>query len=170
MFARHFIDSLDFARNGRELRGVVPLTEMPRLQDILSDPEGEISYFVRGLPDKNGKPMLEVTVDGLCQLRCQRCLNGFAYPVHLISRLLLARAYELDEFSVEEDDEVDSITAEKRLDVLNMIEEEILLSLPFAPKHPLGECKSVVEEINKPDAHPFAILKGLKGLSGLKSN
>jgi len=179
MFARHFIDSLDFAHNGRELRGIVPLTEMPRLQDMLAIPEachepgrmGEISYVVRGLPDKNGKPMLEVTVDGLCQLRCQRCLNGFAYPLKLVSRLQLAQADELNEFSVKENDndEVDSITVDKRLDVLNMIEEEILLSLPFAPKHPLGECKSVAEGWNQSDKHPFAALEGLKGLTGLKN-
>ncbi len=106
---------------------------------------GEISYFVRGLPDKDGKPMLEVTVEGLCHLRCQRCLNGFAYPIKLFSRLQLAQASELDEFSVEENDEADSIVADKHLDVLNMIEEEILLSLPFAPKHPSGACQSVVE-------------------------
>jgi uncharacterized protein len=169
MFARHFIDSLDFAHNGRELRGIVPLTEMPRLQDMLAIQEGEISYVVRGLPDKDGKPMLEVTVDGLCQLRCQRCLKGFAYPLKLVSRLHLAQADELNEFSVEENDEVESIKADKRLDVLNMIEEEILLSLPFAPKHSLGECKSVVEGWNQLDTHPFAALEGLKSLTGLKN-
>ena len=170
MFARHFIDSLDFAHHGRELRGIVPLTEMPRLQDMLATPEGEISYFVRGLPDKNGKPMLEVTVDGQCQLRCQRCLNGFVYPLRLVSRLQLAQAGEMDEFSVEENDEADSIIADKRLDVLNMVEEEILLNLPFAPMHPLGECKSVTEKWNQSDTNPFAVLGGLKGLTGLKNN
>jgi uncharacterized protein len=169
MFARHFIDSLDFAHNGRELHGVVPLTEMPRLQDVLAAPEGEISYFVRGLPDKNGKPMLEVKVEGLCQLRCQRCLNGFEYPIKLFSRLQLAQASELDEFSVEENDEADSIVADKHLDVLSMIEEEILLSLPFAPKHPSGACQSVVEGKNQSEQHPFAALEGLKGWPGLKN-
>lgn len=169
MFARHFIDSLDFAHNGRELHGVVPLTEMPRLQDMLASPEGEISYFVRGLPDKDGKPMLEVTVEGLCQLRCQRCLNGFEYSIKLFSRLQLAQASELDEFSVEENDEADSIVADKHLDVLSMIEEEILLSLPFAPKHPSGACQSVVEGKNQSAPHPFAALEGLKGRPGLKN-
>jgi len=162
MFARHFIDSLDFAHNGRELRAIVPLTEMPRLQDMLATPEGEISYVVRGLPNINGKPMLEITVEGLCQLRCQRCLSGFAYPIKLEARLQLAQASELDEYAVEDSDEVDSITADKRLDVLNMIEEEILLSLPFAPKHPLGACQSVEEGSSQSDRNPFAVLAGLK--------
>jgi uncharacterized protein len=162
MFARNFIDSLDFAHNGRELRGSVPLAEMPRLHDMLATHTGEISYVVRGLPDKNGKPMLEVSVDGLCQLRCQRCLNGFAYPLLMVSRLQLALADELDEYAVEENDEADSIVADKHLDVLNMVEEEILLSLPFAPKHPSGECQSVIEDLSQQDRSPFAILAGLK--------
>lgn len=169
MFARHFIDSLDFAHNGRELRGILPLTEMPRLQDMLATLEGEISYFVRGLPDKDGKPMLEVTVEGLCQLRCQRCLNGFEFPVKLFTRLQLADAGELDEFSVEENDEVDCIAADRHQDVTNMIEEEILLSLPFAPKHPIGACNSVIEGKSQSDQHPFAVLQGLKDWPGLKN-
>jgi uncharacterized protein len=169
MFARHFIDSLDFAHNGRELRGILPLTEMPRIQDMLATPEGEISYFVRGVPDKDGKPMLEITVDGLCQLRCQRCLNGFEYSVKLFTRLQLADAAEMDEFSVEENDEVDYIVADRHLDVTNMIEEEILLSLPFAPKHPIGACNSAIEGTSQSDQHPFAVLQGLKGSPGLKN-
>jgi uncharacterized protein len=169
MFARHFIDSLDFAHNGRELRGIVPLNEMPRLQDVLATFEGDISFFVRGVPDRNGKPMLEVSAEGVCQLRCQRCLNGFSYPLNLFSCLFLAPAGELNEFSDEDSDEADSIVADKRLDVLNMIEEEILLNLPFAPKHPLGTCQSVAEGLNQSEKNPFAVLEGLKVWPGLKN-
>jgi uncharacterized protein len=171
MFARHFIDSLDFAHNGRELHGIIPLTEMPRLQDLLASPEGEISFFVRGLPERNGKPMLEISVDGLCQLRCQRCLNSFKYVIKLFSRLQLSLPDELNEFADDESsDEVDSIAADKHLDVLNMLEEEILLGLPFAPKHPLGECKPVVDGWNQSGTSPFAALEGLKSWSGLKNS
>lgn len=161
MFARHFIDSPDFARNGRELRGEVAVADLPRLRDMLADPEGKISYFVRGLLDKSGKPMLEVTMDGSCQLICQRCLSGFAYPVHLVSRLLLAQEGELDDSSVE-DDELDSILADKHLDVLALLEEEILLSLPFAPKHPAGACQLAAKGLNQPGNPAFAALAGLK--------
>jgi uncharacterized protein len=170
MFARHFIDSLDFAHNGRELRALVPLVEMTRLQDMLATPEGEISYFVRGLPDKDGKPMLEMTVEGLCRLRCQRCLNGFEYPVRLFSRLLLVQASELDEFADGESDDLDSIVADKHLDVLTLIEEEILLSLPFAPRHAEGICQPVAEINSQADSNPFAILAELQGRHGLKKN
>ena len=169
MFARHFIDSLDFAHNGRELHGLFPLVELTRLHDLLATSEGEISYFVRGLPDKDGKPMLKLTVVGQCQLSCQRCLNGFSYSINLVSHLWLTQAGELDAFSVEENDEMDSITADKHLDVLNMIEEEILLSLPIAPKHPVGECSPVAEGWSPSKTNSFAALEGLRVWSDLKN-
>lgn len=162
MFARHFINSFDFAHHGRELHGVVPVAELTRLQDMLADPAGEISYVVRGWQGNDGKPMLEVAMEGVCQLRCQRCLSGFSYPVKLVSRLLLAPQSELDESDVDEADEQDSILADDHLDVFALLEEELLLSLPFAPKHPLGTCQPAVEELERPDKNPFAVLAGLK--------
>jgi uncharacterized protein len=162
MFARHFIDSPDFARNGRELCEVVPVAEMPRLQDLLAGSGGEISFTLRGLPDVNGKPALEVAVDGVCQLRCQRCLDGFAYTVKFTSRLVLSDAGELDELSDDGDDAADMIAADSHLDVLNLVEEEILLSLPIAPKHPPGVCQLAEEGSGRSGANPFAVLAALK--------
>lgn len=161
MFARHFIDSLDFARKGSEIRGEAPLAEMHRLQDKLAAPEGAISYVVRGLQDRNGKPMLEVSLTGVCQLQCQRCLNSLTYPIQQLSHLLLVEESELDEFSSDED-EHDYIPVDKRLDVLALIEDEILLNLPFAPVHPAGECRVAVASSEQSEKSPFAVLAGLK--------
>ena len=172
MLERQFIDSLDFANNNRELHGEIPLAEMPRLQDKLSvldvnfehGREEGISYTLRGFRDRNDKPMLEVKLDGLCQLRCQRCLQGLIYPLKLISQLLLVNNWD---DSSDEEDEIDSILVDNHLDVLALFEEEILLSLPFAPRHPVGECRPVkegyvVEEIDRIDKNPFAVLSELK--------
>ncbi|MBI5918344.1 MAG: DUF177 domain-containing protein [Nitrosomonadales bacterium] len=160
MFARPFIDSLDFALNGKELRGEIPVTEMPRLQDMLATPVGRVSYVVQGFTGGDGKPMLDLMLEGSCQLRCQRCLEVMDFPFMQHTSLRLQEG-ELDEFAVEED-EIDSIAASRRLDVLGLLEEEILLALPFAPKHPEGECKSALEGLNSADQNPFAVLAGLK--------
>ncbi len=172
MFERQFIDSLDFANNNRELHGEIALAEMSRLQDKLSvhdvnfehGRKGEVSYSLRGFCDRNDKPMLEVKLDGFCQLRCQRCLQGLIYPLKLISQLLLVN--NLDDSS-DEEDEIDSILVDSHLDVLALFEEEILLSLPFAPRHPVGDCRPVqegyvVEEIGRIDTNPFAALSELR--------
>ncbi len=164
-----FIDSLDFAYKGKELRGEVAAAEMPRLQDMLAAPAGKISYVLRGLPGRDGRPMLEVALEGSCQLRCQRCLQEFTYPIKLVTRLNLVPGDELDELSVDED-EIDSIPADQNLDVLALLEEELLLNLPFASKHPEGACqpavgyvvKTVVKTSDRVEKNPFAVLAELR--------
>ena len=160
MFTRPYIDSLDFARRGGELSGDVPVAELPRMTDLLADSEGKISYVLRGLTGKDGNPQLELILDGLCHLRCQRCLNALSYPVKLVSKLRLVTEGEVENTDIE-DDEVDNIPAEKHLDVLALLEEELLLSLPIAPKHGLGECQIAVEGLSRSN-NPFAVLAGLK--------
>lgn len=167
MYARPFINSLDFARNGREISGEVPVAELPRMLDMLQNPEGILSYTVQGGVDKQGTHFLDVNVVGQCRLRCQRCLNGMDYPVRLDTRLLLrdqASMEVLDDMiaggGVEE---FDSILADAHLDVLDLLEEEILLSLPIAPKHDLGACQATNgENAYKEEKSPFAVLAKLK--------
>jgi len=174
MYARPFIDSLDFANNGQEIGGEVPVAELPRLQDVLENPQGVLQYRVSGGVDNLGSHFLDISVIGQCQLRCQRCLSGMDYPINLATRLLLRDQASLDgqgtQELTDEADEPDSILAEAQLDVLNLLEDEILLSLPFSPKHPTGVCQVTGGE-NRPHQqaqeapkapHPFATLAQLK--------
>ncbi len=164
MFARHSIDSLEFARNGMELRGEAAIAEMPRLQDMLAAPEGSVRYVLRGLRDKHGKPMLELTLEGSCQLRCQRCLKALAYPISMTAHLLPVPEKELDVSFPEEGEEVERIPAQASMNVLDLIEEEILLGLPLAPRHEIGACKAAVEPESEklPARNPFEVLGKIK--------
>jgi uncharacterized protein len=158
MFARPFIDSVDFARNGKEIRGEIAVSALSRLSDMLAKSEGSLTYIVRGYR-KDDHDMLEVSLQGRCTLRCQRCLSELDYPVDLVSRLQLLPPDRLDE--AEEDDNVDAIEAEQRLDVVALIEDELLLALPFAPRHPEGECAPATDGLQQKSS-PFAVLAGLK--------
>lgn len=162
MYARPFIDSLDFARNGRLISGEVQFAELPRLLDILENPQGILSYTVQGSVDKQGTHFLDIGVVGQCRLRCQRCLNGLDYPVRINTRLLLRDQGSLDALD-DDDEEFDSILADTHLNVLDMLEEEILLSLPIAPKHELGACQATDgENAHREGKNPFAVLAKLK--------
>ncbi len=158
MFARPFIDSVDFARNGKEIHGEIAVSALSRLCDMLAKSDGLLIYIVRGYRE-DGSNMLEVSLQGTCVLRCQRCLGELAYSANLLSRLRLLPADRLDEAA--KDDNTDAIEAETRLDVVALIEDELLLALPFAPKHPEGECAPAVNDL-KQKASPFAVLAGLK--------
>jgi uncharacterized protein len=160
MFARPFIDSVDFARNGKEIRGEIAVSALPRLADMLAKSGGTLTYIIRGRQEAD-RSILEVTLQGVCTLRCQRCLDELEYPVNLASRLWLLPADRLDEAETEDDDELDAIEAETRLDVLALIEEELLLALPFAPMHAEGKCAPAMNDLKQKDS-PFAVLAGLK--------
>ena len=159
MFARHFIDSLDFARKGEELRGEIPVAGMSRLLDVLEKPDGKIGYVLRGFPDRNGSPMLELALEGSCQLRCQRCLQAMDYPIRQVSRLMLASEEPESELS---EDSFDSIPPDEHLDVAALIEDEILLNLPFAPRHDPGMCQAELVSPQQGAENPFSILRSLK--------
>lgn len=173
MLEWQFIDSLDFANNNQKLQGEIALVSMPRIKEMLVNPDDcpdrsheKINYSLLGFHDDNGRPMLRMELGGVCQLRCQRCLQGVSYPLKLSSQLRLVERCDWDNFCVEED-EVDGVLVDNQLDVLALLEEEILLSLPFAPIHAVGTCRPVmegylVEEADRIKENPFAVLSGLK--------
>jgi uncharacterized protein len=171
MYARPFIDSLDFAGNGREISGEVPVAELARLQDVLESPQGILSYTVRGGVDNQSSHFLDIRVTGRCRLICQRCLEGLDYPVQIDARLLLRDQASLNAMGAEEhlaghpegEEAFDSILADAHLDVLNLLEEEVLLSLPIAPRHEIGTCMAAgSENRQEEERHPFAVLAKLK--------
>jgi uncharacterized protein len=167
MDARPFIDSADFAANRREISGEVPIAELQRLQDMLESSQGILQYTLQGGVDKQGIPFLDLVVSGQCRLRCQRCLGGLDYPVRLDTRLLLRDQAELDELDSDiagaAEEEFDSILADKHLNILELLEEEILLSLPIAPKHVLGTCQATDgKNLQGAVKNPFAVLAELK--------
>ena len=167
MHARPFIDSLDFARNCQEISGKVQIAELPRLLDMLENPQGILSYTVQGVVDRQGSPALDVSIAGGCQLLCQRCLGGLDYSIKIETRLLLRNQAGMDALddtvAGKEEVEFDSILADVHLDVLDLLEEEILLSLPIAPKHEFGDCRAVDgKNAREEEQHPFAVLAKLK--------
>ncbi len=171
MYERPFIDSLEFAGNGGQITAQVPFAALARLQDVLDNPQGILHYTLQGGMDKQGRPLLNVSITGDCQLRCQRCLSGMDYTIQIAARLLLCDQDALDQLDSEghvaghpeEEGDFDGILAEAHLDVLALLEEEILLGLPIAPKHQAGACQ-VAEGKNRQqdDQHPFALLEKLK--------
>ena len=167
MYARPFINSQEFSRNGQEISGEVPLAGLPRLQDVLVNPQGILSYTIRGGVDRQGSHFLDVNVTGSCQLRCQRCLEGMEYQALLDTRLILRDQASLDALDATvtggEEEEFDSILADMHLDVHHLLEDEILLSLPFAPKHESGACQVLGEKNRQQEElHPFAVLEKFK--------
>jgi uncharacterized protein len=164
MPAQTVIDSLEFARAAQELQGSVPIARLTRLRDCLSDRHGEVNYAVTGGRDERRRPVLKVDISGNLRLQCQRCLAGFAYPLGISSTLLLVHPGEDMSTNAEDPEAPDCIEASPELDVVALVEDEILLGLPFAPRHPEDACQSAwgVGERATGERSAFARLAELK--------
>lgn len=154
------IDSLDFAREAGRRFGSVPVAALVRLCDVLVSDSGVLDYEVRGERDHQGASFLMVDVDGEVLVRCQRCLQEMAVPLHVATRLRLVvpgTPWPEDDL---EDDGADAIEAERELALLPLLEDEVLLALPFAPRHDRCEPPAPLKDELEPS--PFAALAKLK--------
>ncbi len=168
MSVRFVINPLDFVRNADVHYDKISVFEFARLRDLLFDDDGVLTYRISGYFDKNNKASLRLEVKGEIHLSCQRCLDKLTHVVDLQAFLRLVEdEAELDQ--ADDDDNIDAILATSDLDVLDLIEEEIILSLPISSRHPNDECKihqpeSIESNLvdQSQSAHPFAALAKFK--------
>lgn len=156
------IDSLEFAKAGRELSGRLMVASMSRLHDVLVDDAGSVDVVLVGELDDQRRPWLHLEVRGELGLVCQRCLGRMAHVLEIDSHLRLIRPGEpWPEDELEEGgDADDAVAAEEALSLLSLVEEEIVLALPYAPMH--EACELPGEGKLNGKASPFAALAVLK--------
>ncbi len=158
------IDGLDFAKAASKLQGAWPVAEMARLLDALRAEEGTLRYELQGVPEAHGRPALRLTVDGVLPLVCQRCLGALEFPLHVETLLLLAATQAEVDAEPLEAEGPESIVAGREMPVRALVEDEVLLAIPIAPRH--AECASAAKSAAGSKATPFAGLRGMMG--GLK--
>ena len=153
------IDSISFARKSESLQGKIEVSSLARVRDDLASMQGEIEFRLQGGMDGRHRPRLMLSISGQVMLTCQRCLAELAHQIDLSSQLVLvASEAELPDLD-DEDEEADVVVANSKTNVLDLLQEEIILALPLAPKHDF-EC--VDPNITVDDAvamrRPFSIL------------
>jgi uncharacterized protein len=153
-------DGLEFARGGGVLERSIGLGELPRLADLLVSTAGRLTVRIEGWRDEAGKSWLQLDIAGRPLLCCQRCLGSVEVPLVIASRLQLIASGEQWPDDDLEDDSADAISAEKDLAVLDLVEDEVLLALPIAPRH--EQCESPLALENGHGSSPFAALVALK--------
>jgi uncharacterized protein len=126
----------------------------------LASREGVVTGSV-ALGREQRRILAEVDVTADLQLFCQRCLQPMHLPVASHSRVLLLESEaEAGEVSPEMET---ALAPEGRLRLADLLEEELLLALPAAPRHPEGQCPDgtpdeLQDEFAEPTQRPFAAL------------
>jgi uncharacterized protein len=157
------IDSLEFARRRDSLSGHLRLGALKRLTDVLFDADGHLDYEIVGDMAGNNA-FLNLRIEGPLRLTCQRCLGSLAFALDVGSRVMLVESGapwpEDGQKGGLEDETCDAIEASRELNLLPLLEEEILLALPIAPRH--EACQPPVVADVAGSVSPFAQLARLK--------
>ena len=136
---RNGFDAYQLARTGAEVSGAVDAQSLSRVMDRLQPGSAPIRWRISGTHDASGRPAIVVDLHGQVRLECQRCLGEVEWPVDQTTLLLLARD-ERELAALDADSENEVVLAKAALDPLTLVEDELTLSLPFAPRHEEGGC------------------------------
>jgi|APIni6443716594_1056825.scaffolds.fasta_scaffold306706_2 uncharacterized protein len=172
-------DAFDLIARGAHLEGEVDPWTLPRVAEQLemwseAPPEtaedgSRIRWRIDGTADASGHPALQLALDGELPLTCQRCLDAFMHPVAQRTRLLVART-EAQLAALDDAGEDEVVLGASPLDALELVEDELLLSLPYAPRHAEGQCPAAEQAGpaagESAPASPFATLADLKSARG----
>ena len=128
-------DAFKLARERGMMEGVLDVEASDRLADRLAEGPGSIRWRIEGTVDGSGRHALAIMIEGSVPLECQRTLETFVYPVAQRTIAVLAKnESEADALDAGCDDEV--LVADHIFDPVVLVEDELLLTLPYAPMRP----------------------------------
>ncbi len=157
------LNPLRLAKAGEHLEGDIPLESMERVASMLLNNKGFVHYqLVFGIDD-SGLSIIESTIKVRLNMRCQRCLEPVDIDIEKQTLLGIVKTREESESLAEGyepfflEDDIFSLK--------DLVEDELLLSIPFSPSHPQEQC-SGTKELDRINAdskvNPFAALASLK--------
>lgn len=166
----YLIVPTDFCKAGNVLEGKGPLAMFERVASACADTSGGLAWRVAGSIDAHGRPRLVLSVKGSIHLICQRCLEGMDHQVDTETAVVVTFSEpEADEveMTLADDDPTEVIVIDGKVDLIDLIEDEALLSLPLSPRHEVCPDKDA-GRWKEEKVSPFAVLKGMKGAAGGK--
>jgi len=174
---RPALDVLTFCRAADKLSGAWPLLQMPRLCSSLEgEPAAEaaVTWAVQGSlrPVAGGQAevWLHLQAQASVSLQCQRCLRAMTEGL-VVDRHFRFVRHEDEAARLDEEIDDDVMVLPTRLDLIELLEDELILVLPIVPRH-LAACpdplplraEAAVQEAPAPN--PFAALAALRGRTG----
>jgi uncharacterized protein len=145
---------------GEVFAGKATPAALARLADFLANGEGELEYRLHAFVDARQRRVVSCIINGFAFLTCQSTLEVFRHPVAISERLVLVEKEEqLPAIEVEPEDE-DHVVAGRKIAVLDLVEEAVILSLPMVPRKPGLDPDATPAP--KERQSPFAALAALK--------
>lgn len=176
--SRPTVDTREFARTSSRIGGGCAVARLARLADLLADGGGEVQWELAGesarRADGGSDAHLALSFGATLRLACVRCLEPVAVRVEEHRHYRMVVSESIAEREDLESEDFDLLCHDPRLDVLGLLEDEVIMALPIAPRHadcerPAGAGAATAAAdagADEPRVHPFAALASLRRGSG----
>jgi uncharacterized protein len=137
------LDVRAFAQNAAQLSGQLTLSKIERLAQDLYRPEADLTlnnvhWQARGesiaVTGGVAQSWLHLTLQAKLPMQCQRCLQGMEHSIQAKRSFRFVRD-EAEANAQDDDTEEDLLVASKQFNLLELIEDELVMALPFVPTH-----------------------------------
>ena len=157
------ISPASIARQARALTGEVELEGMKRLAACVDELSGNGQLALEFDMIDDSVPVAEGDIRATVTMTCQRCL--LPVDLELCAPVRVAFVTEPD-VTVDARYEMVEMQGEE-LELAGLVEDELILSLPIAPRHAEEHCQPAASPVdnepeNDPEDHPFSELSKLK--------
>lgn len=162
------LDVRKAAARGVTVSGLLKLSDMGRLREALASDQGQVEAICAFAKDEERRLTVTVSVDARVEVVCQRCLESMAIEVHSEHALGIVSD---DEFARQLPSHLEPwVVEEEQGDLWSLVEDELILSIPFASYHESEECKQLLKDYSQPAPvdggeavdNPFKVLEQLK--------
>lgn len=162
MLNRILIEPQTFAEQGQTLSGQTTLHDLDKRvwSPDITDLSAEIHFTLQGGKDRWQRLFLQLHLQGQLLLQCQRCMQDVDFQLNEEVRIVLFDNENALDDAMCADEELEGMVCEPECDVFTLLEDQILMALPFSPKHENCEPNHAFTNQNK--TNPFTVLAGLK--------
>lgn len=165
------VEPYKLAARHERIEGLVALDKLPRLAEEAGVQTGDCYVVLEFGVDSQGRREIRGHLQATLALACRRCLVPM--PQEVSSDFLLGMITD-EALAAELPASHEPVLVEKeQLDLLTVVEDELILSLPQVVYHDEAECHVSAEQLvsktegaaseTTPAKNPFAVLNALKG-------
>ncbi|MFT7471958.1 MAG: hypothetical protein ACI8XU_001854 [Kiritimatiellia bacterium] len=149
------------------ISGDLGLDRLPRFSKTLANDQGLVSLELKFTFGEAKERLIAGSLQAQVNVFCQRCLKPLAIALADDIKLALVRD---EEAALRLDAKLDPwICEDHKLDLAELIEEQLILCTPIVSYHESGECMTQKDYVAGEDAtesvaseNPFAVLRSLK--------
>ncbi len=159
------IDPISFSEKKKVLSGSFQINELSRLSEMLYDKVGEIKVDIEF--KKEGRvSVIQGSVKGTLNLICQNCLESIDWDTDIDFKLGVVSSIEQADNLAGDCEPL--LLEEQKVSLIELVEDELLLSMPDFPKHDHTCQESTKQQEAEQDEervsanNPFSVLANLK--------